>query len=108
MAVLGWESRLSYPAVMGRGALAPLSPTSMDVLISDCFLTTLSPGLGWVGKSRWLLKSGALMEVRGSGLPHPTNNPGLSYPDRKPLLRVFCLCRKSPGHGFPSGEDSRP
>lgn len=78
MAVLGWGSRLSYPAEVGRGAPAPLSPTTMNVLISDCFLTTLSPGLGWVGKSRWLPKSGALMEVRGSGPSHPTTNLGLT------------------------------
>lgn len=78
MVVLVWGSRLSYPAVVGRGAPAPLSPTSMDVLISDCFLMTLSPWLGWVGKYRWLPKSGALMEVRGSGPPHPTTNPGLT------------------------------
>lgn len=73
-AVLGWGSRLNHPAVTGRGVGAPLPhPTpissSTDVLISDCFLMTLSPGLEWAGESGWLPKSGTL--IVGGGLLDP-------------------------------------
>lgn len=105
LAVLGSGLRLNHPAVTER-VLQHLLPhptpvSSTDVLISDCFLMTLSPGLGWAGESRWLPKSGAL--IGGGGLLDSLIQGRVSCPKGNVCSRVprpQLLCQASPGYIF--------